>query len=288
MIMGSLFWAVVNGVFRGVTAVGSGHSISHYALISKNLPPTIFRLCSFLVLSNQAIWSTSHVVSHHIYTLTHEDLQDNYPLKRIQPSHPWRAWHTVQHFYIWIIYFFGLPLWSLVDFLGTIQTLFTGKHEMRYFPMARRLENVFSFAALILLTIALPFYFNDFWTALGVSVLSNGAASLTVVLQIVVNHEVTDTLMKVPEKKKIDWGAHQAFTSHNYGVESQFWLHYSGGLNMQVEHHLFPSLYYTHFHAIAPIVQQTLKEFDLPYNTSSGLFEALSKHYEVLKINSKP
>jgi len=109
------------------------------------------------------------------------------------------------------------------------------------------------------------------------------------VIQIAVNHEVPECMSKTdPENKKIDWGTHQVLTSHDFGVTSAFALHFSGGLNMQIEHHLFPSCHYTHYTALAEIVQQACKEFNLPYNNSKHLLEAVSKHYKLLKHCTKP
>jgi len=284
-IMGSLWAAFLYGFVKGVSAVGTGHAMSHYALFKGNWNVVIFRFASPLVLSNVAIWSTSHVISHHIHTLTPHDLQDNYPLKRIQPALPHMWFHRFQHFYVWPIYFLGLPLWTLVDFLATIPTIFTGKHEMRFFPIAQRLENFFVFGTNLLLTVFFPLFFLELYHAITVSIIANATASMIVVLQIMVNHEVTDTMEKLPDGK-IDWGVHQVLTSHNYSVKSPLFLHLSGGLNMQVEHHLFPSVHYVHYHEVAKIVTKTCEEYALPYNTSCNILEALHKHYNVLKINS--
>jgi fatty acid desaturase len=288
-IMGSVIAALVHGFLKGFLAITGGHAMSHFSLFTKgSLNTLVFRFCSPFVLSAHNIWSTSHIVSHHVHTLTHDDLQDNYPVKRIQPSLPFMWFHRFQHVYIWIVYLFGLPLWTFADFFASIPTLFTGKHHMRHLGIAERLENTIGLTINIFITILLPFFFLKFPHALLVCLCSNIPASLMTVIQIAVNHEVPETQNKVdPKNVKIDWGAHQVLTSHNFGVNSKIALHMSGGLNMQVEHHLFPSVHYTHFHAIAPIVQQTCKEFGLTYNTSSSIFEAVKKHYNLLKANSK-
>jgi len=285
-VVGSIFAAVLYGVIRGVTAVTSGHTLSHFSLFRGSANFWLFRLAAPIVLSNVEIWSTSHVISHHVYTLTTEDLQDNYPLKRIQPSMAWKPWHTFQHYYIWLVYSIGLPVWTFVDFLGSIPTIFTGKHEMRRFTMAQRIENFCVFGTNLFLTVYLPFAFHEFYHALLLTFLANAVASAIVVVQISVNHEVPDTMAKVPLDCKLDWGVHQVLTSHNYGVGSKFFLHLSGGLNLQVEHHLFPGMHYTHYFDIAPIVEKCCKDYNLPYNTSAHLWEAVQKHYEVLKFNS--
>lgn len=284
-VLGNIYAAFLYGALKGVAAVGTGHSMSHYSLFKGSWNVIIFRIASPLVLSNPAIWSTSHVVSHHVDTLTATDLQDNYPVKRIQPALPHIWFHKFQHLYMWPIYLLGLPLWTSIDFLGTIPTLFTGKHEMRNFPLAQRIENLIVFTLNLTLTVAFPFFFLDFYHALLVSFISNAVASLIVVLQITVNHEVPETMAKLPDEK-IDWGVHQVLTSHNYSTKSNFFLHASGGLNMQIEHHLFPSLHYAHYHIVADIVREACVEYKLPYNTSTNLFDALRKHHQLLKFNS--
>jgi len=288
-VMGSVIAAIAHGFLKGITAVGAGHCMSHFSLFSwTRLNSLMFRICAPLVISTHEIWSTSHVVSHHIHTLTADDLQDNYPVKRVQPALPWRPWHRFQHFYIWIVYIFGLPLWTGQDFFKTIPTLFTGKHEMRQLPIISRVENFVVIGLNIVLTIFFPFFFLPFWNALAVTLCSNVISSLMLVIQIAVNHEVPETMSKVDPHKKLDWGEHQVLTSHNFGVGSAFALHFSGGLNMQIEHHLFPSVHYTHYPAIGKIVKEACKEFGLPYNTSAHLFEAAYKHYQLLAYCSKP
>jgi len=286
-VLGSIQWALFYGFLKGFTAITTGHALSHFSLFFGAKNVRLFRYFAPFVLSNVEIWSTSHIISHHVLTLTTKDLQDNYPLKRIQPAFPHKPWHRFQHYYIWPVYLLGLPLWTLVDLLATIPTLFTGKHEMRYFTIPQRIENMLQFAFNVFLSILLPFYMLEFYHALGIFLITSAISSLLVVLQISVNHEVPETMNKLPEGK-IDWGIHQVLTSHNYGVDSFLSLHMSGGLNMQIEHHLFPGVHYRYYQEIAPIVKKTCEEYGLPYNTSTDIFDAIRKHYQILKINSTP
>jgi len=285
-VYGSILATVLYGITRGVTAVTAGHTMSHFSLYPGGVNYWIMRLAAPFILSHVEIWSTSHVISHHIYTLTPDDLQDNYPLKRIQPIHPWKPWHRFQHLYIWPIYAIGLPVWTFVDFVSTFPTLFTGRHEMRRFSIPQRIENCIVFTLNIYFTIYLPFAFNEFYKALFISFLANAVASAIVVIQISVNHEVPECMAQVPLDCKLDWGVHQVLTSHDYGVKSKFFLHLSGGLNLQIEHHLFPGIHYRHYYDIVPIVKQACKDYNLPYHESSSLWEAVKKHYAILKFNS--
>jgi fatty acid desaturase len=76
LILGNIAAALLHGFVKGLLAVTAGHQMSHFALFSRiPLNTFIFRVCSPLVLSTHNIWSTSHVISHHIHTLTPDDLQ---------------------------------------------------------------------------------------------------------------------------------------------------------------------------------------------------------------------
>jgi len=289
LVYGSLVAALFQSVLKGYVAVTAGHTASHFSLFPWiEMNSIMFRYCSPIVLSAHQIWSTSHIVSHHIHTLTHDDLQDNYPVKRVQPSLPFLWFHKFQHMYICFIYLLGLPLWTLSDFFDTIVGLHSGKLHFRHLPLSMRIENCVAIGLNVLINIAAPFIFLPFERALPVFLCSNVPSSLMLVLQIAVNHEVPETASADIKKNKLDWGVHQVLTSHNFGVNSSFALHMSGGLNLQIEHHLMPSIHFSHFPEIAPIVKRTCEEFGLPYNTSSNLLEAVSKHYKLLKMNSSP
>jgi linoleoyl-CoA desaturase len=288
-VMGSVGAAVALSVLKAVAAIGPGHSMSHFCLFPRGRWNTlVLRVGSAFLVSNPAIWSASHVQSHHVDTLTRTDMQDHYPLKRIQPALPHRPWHRVQHLYTWIIYLLGLPLWALQDFARSALSLFTGDHATVKFTFAQRVENTVMIGLNLVVTVALPFFFLDWRRALLVCLLVNVPSSFFLVIQIAVNHEVPDTMNKVVTGAPIDWGVHQVLTSHNFAVDSFAALHFSGGLNMQIEHHLFPSVHYSHYPALARIVKQACEEFDLPYNTSCSLWEAMVKHYRVLQMNSVP
>jgi len=288
-IFGSIPAALFLALAKTLGAVGPGHSTSHYSLFPRGRWNMLaFRFFSPFLVSSSPIWNAWHIQSHHIDTLTKGDLQDNYPVKRIQPAHPHRAWHRGQHFYIWIIYLLGLQLWSLQDFLVSASSFFTARFSPVRFPFWQRVESMLVIGFNLVFSVGLPFIFLDWRRALLVCLLANIPSSFFVVIQIVVNHEVPETMSQITADKPIDWGEHQVRTSHNFAPDSLLALHCSGGLNMQIEHHLFPGVHYTHFPEVKKIVQAACVEFGLPYNSSRTLFEAMGKHYRILRLNSVP
>jgi Fatty acid desaturase len=75
---------------------------------------------------------------------------------------------------------------------------------------------------------------------------------------------------------------HQLVTTCNYSPKSRIFSWMIGGLNYQVEHHLFPDICHVHYRKIAPIVKQTAEEFQLPYYSKKTFFHALKAHFQML------
>ena len=125
----------------------------------------------------------------------------------------------------------------------------------------------------------LPFFMLPFGNALIVAILSEMSSSLWFSLQFAVNHETPEACIFADvaaslhvKGGKRDWGIHQVLTSHNYSADSWLALHLSGGLNCQIEHHLFPSVHYKYYKDLSKLVQETCKQFNIPYNASNTFF----------------
>jgi linoleoyl-CoA desaturase len=90
----------------------------------------------------------------------------------------------------------------------------------------------------------------------------------------------------MPDAKGViadDWAAHQMRTTVDFSPGNPVIGWYVGGLNYQIEHHLFPRVSHVHYPAIAPIVERTAREFGLPYNVNRTLLEALRSHFALLR-----
>src|SRR5690606_22588892 len=85
------------------------------------------------------------------------------------------------------------------------------------------------------------------------------------------------------------WAIHQLHTTTNFANKSRFLSWYVGGLNFQIEHHLFPNVCHVHYRNISTIVKDTAKEFDLPYKSAPTFLDAIVGHAKLLKeLGKKP
>lgn len=105
-------------------------------------------------------------------------------------------------------------------------------------------------------------------------------------------HAVGETEHFQPDAKgniENNWAIHQVLTTANFATRNPLWNWYVGGLNHQIEHHLFPQISHVHYAALAPIVRKTANEFGLEYKEYPSFFSALGAHFHYLKdIGKQP
>jgi linoleoyl-CoA desaturase len=150
-----------------------------------------------------------------------------------------------------------------------------------FFLIAFKFVHLFIFVGVPLMV--LPF---AWWvTVLGYfSFLAAAGLTMTVIFQLA--HIVESVAFPLPnEEGKIEnsFLKHQLETTSNFAVNSTLVNFLFGGLNFQVEHHIFPHVCHTHLRKISPIVKQTAEEFGLPYHSNPTFFSAISSHFKTLK-----
>ena len=99
-------------------------------------------------------------------------------------------------------------------------------------------------------------------------------------------HVSEGTEYPVPDEShtlETNWAVHQLLTTSNFGNRSRLLTWYVGGLNFQIEHHLFPNICHVHYESISDIVKETATEFGIPYRTFDTFFGALRGHAKLLK-----
>jgi linoleoyl-CoA desaturase len=117
---------------------------------------------------------------------------------------------------------------------------------------------------------------------------ANAAMGITLSFVFQLAHVVENTEFEhVPldETKHLEtaWAEHQIKTSSNFAMENKVISWFVGGLNYQIEHHLFPRISHVHYPEISKIVQEKCKEFNLPYNQYPTLTQALASHFRVMR-----
>jgi linoleoyl-CoA desaturase len=281
-------WAML-GFFFAMVAVNIGHDAIH-ASYSKN--KWVNKLLSHTFNINGAsayMWTKMHNTAHHTYTNVDgydEDIE-SLPIIRMSPKKELKWIHRFQHFYA--VWFYGLATlsWVLIKdyvkfFKNSVGNFSDEKHPTKeyFYLFFYKLLNYSIFIVIPFLVIDLPWYH----ILLGF-LLMHYVAGFTVAIIFMLAHVVEKAHFIDPDETgqlEHSWTVHQLYTTVNFSTDSWMAAFLTGGLNSQVEHHLYPNICSVHYPEISKIVRKTAHEFGHPYLESS-FTEAVFSHFRFLK-----
>ncbi|GAB3819813.1 fatty acid desaturase family protein [Pontibacter rugosus] len=277
----------------GVAGIGMSvmHDANHGAYSNSKTVNELMGHTLNLVGGSAFNWKLQHNILHHTYTNVvemDEDIQDRLVL-RFNPHSKVKFFHQLQWLYAFVFYGLLTLYWVLAkDFVQYF--LFkkngvnanTTKENRNYLLKLVTMKTIYFFTML-----AVPvLYFNfSFLEVLLGFLLMHFVAGivLTVVFQLA--HTVEGTSHPRPDENgaiENDWAIHQLNTTVNFSRNNKWISWYVGGLNYQIEHHLFPRVCHVHYPAIAPIVRETAAEFGIPYMENETFGQALRSHIATL------
>jgi linoleoyl-CoA desaturase len=133
----------------------------------------------------------------------------------------------------------------------------------------------------------LPMFFHPFWHVVGFFLLVHFVLGFTMAIIFQLAHVVGDNEFPIPHAEtgeiENEWAIHEVQTTANFAPKSKVAAWYCGGLNFQIEHHLFPRICHVHYPAISKIVERTCREFGVSYVSYPTLRAAIAAHYRFLK-----
>ncbi|MFH5884839.1 fatty acid desaturase family protein [Halalkalibaculum sp. DA3122] len=283
----------------GVGMAGIGFSVSHDALhgaYSSN--KYVNRALGYtfdLMGANGYIWKITHNIIHHTYTNIHEHDEDLEVAGfiRLSPHAEWKPIHRVQHILAFLAYSLATFFWVFVkDYKHFLKTNI-GPYKNKSHPVGEWIILFVTKGIYYSYMLVLPMLLLDItWVHLliGFSTLHLTAGLiLGIIFQLA--HVVEGTDHPVPdEENMIDehWMIHEMVTTNNFARDNKALCWFVGGLNFQIEHHLFPGICSVHYPAISHIVEKTANEFGIPYNQHDTFLEAVASHYRTLKKFGDP
>jgi len=281
-------------IISGFGMAGIGMNVMHDAIhgswSEKSWLNKLLGSSIYLLGGHPFTWRIQHNFLHHQYTNLKgldEDVEVR-GLVRLHREEPLKPMHKWQSVYTPFLYGLLTLNWSFTKDITQIirykklgllkrfkmnpskawRTLIIGK--LVYFTVFLIIPLVFSpFAWYLIITGWLLKHFI-------------AGSVLSFVFQLA--HIVGETDQPTWKGENLDTGfmEHQLRTTANFSRKSFFVTWYTGGLNYQVEHHLFPHISHAHYPKIAPIVKATAEEFDLPYNEQSTITVAIIDHIKTL------
>lgn len=288
-------WAVIlTWAFMGVGMAGIGLSIMHdgnHGAFSKNkFVNNMMGFTIHLVGGSDKLWKLQHNVMHHTYTNVEgmdEDI-DGPGFLRFSPNHEHKPIHKYQHYFFFFAYglmTFGWVMWK--DYFQAARFKKNGLFKEKEFRKEMT-KIVLSKVAYFLYVLVIPIVVFDLpvvttlvgWFAM------HFVCSIILSLIFQLAHVMPETDFPMADHKNIisrSWTVHQLHTTANFSQKSRLFSWYIGGLNYQIEHHLFSNICHVHYRKISKIVKETAKEFNVPYYTNGNFISAIGQHYKVMK-----
>lgn len=284
-----LLLAALLGIIIGSIGFNVMHDSCHGAYSSKKWVNTLLGFSLNAIGGNAFFWKQKHNILHHTYTNI-EGVDDDIAqskLLRQSPTQEWMPIHQYQHIYFPVAYAMTIFMWvGLRDFMK----YFTRKiHNTDVQPMDRNEHIIFwvSKALYVVFYIAIPIYFVGFLPWLAGYVTMGVVMSIVIALVFQLAHAVEgpefDSAGLDDKVIETEWAIHQIKTTANFAPKNKIINWFVGGLNFQVEHHLFPRIAHVHYPAISKIVQQKCAEFNLPYHSFPTMTEAIGSHVRTMK-----
>ena len=283
-------------VALAMAAVGFAvqHDGGHGAFSRRGWVNKLAAMSLDLIGASSYLWRWKHGVFHHTYdNVTDVDTDiDTGGIARLSPHQRRRWFHRWQHLYLWLLYAVSASRWHLY---GDVKDVVAGTCGPHRIPRPRGWDLVVFVAgkaASVTLLLGLPMLWHPWWVVLLFYAAVTGMIGviLSVVFQLAHCVEEADFPMPDPQTLRMEnaWALHQVETTVDFARSSWGLTWLLGGLNFQIEHHLFPKICHVHYPVIAPIVEATCKEFGVRYAVHPSFWGGIRSHYRWLRRLGRP
>lgn len=268
------------------------HDACHGSFSTRNWVNYLFGLTNNFLGGNAFLWKLKHNIIHHTYTNIDgvDDDINNMPFIRQCTTQQWKPMHRFQSAYMFLLYGFT----SLFMFFMDYVKYFSKKiHTTPLKEMDLKEHIVFWAGKLffILFYIILPISLLGWSKGLLGLLISQFTMGLTlaIVFQLghVVEHAEFEAAGVDPVKIENEWAIHQIKTTANFAFTNKLATWFFGGLNYQIEHHLFPRISHIHYPAISQIVRDTCVQFGLHYIYFPSTRAAVLSHVRLMNQMGK-
>ena len=284
----------------GMAGIGLSvmHDANHRAYSKNNRVNNILGYFLNLVGGHSLNWKIQHNILHHGFTNVEgydEDI-DAGKVLRLSPHKTRLKIHRWQHLYAWPLYGLMTLTWVISkDFkdifryremgLGAL----AGGSFRRMFTELLIWKLLYFFYTIVLPILLLPV---PWWYIPILFFAAHFVCGFILATIFQTAHVMPTSRYPQPDNHdniQNNWAVHQLQTTTNYSPKSRWFSWFIGGLNYQIEHHLFPNICHVHYKKISSIVQKTARDYNLPYNVQPTFLIALQQHGQMLrKLGKQP
>jgi linoleoyl-CoA desaturase len=270
------------------------HDANHGSYSSKNWVNDTLGLTLNALGGNSFIWRHKHNIIHHTYPNV-DGIDDDIaksPFIRMCSTQPWVPMHRIQHIYTPILYAISSMIWILFQ---DFEKYFKRKVHNTDLQKMKASDHVIFWISKILYIffyIVLPIMLTGWQQGLVFFISLHIGQGFTLAIVFQLAHVVEETefaFAPLAETTVIEneWAIHQLKTTSNFSPKNKVITWFAGGLNYQVEHHLFPRISHIHYPAISHIVKEQCEKFNVPYNCIPSFNLAVRSHFRFIKLLGK-
>lgn len=284
------------GMFCAGIGFNVGHDALHDAYSKKTWVNDLMGHSYTLLGANVYNWKILHNKIHHTYTNVEGadgDLETVKFLRFYEGQEGYRFYHRFQFIYAPFFYALTSLVWVFkkdFDHIFKPQHMLYKKPELPKWEFARL---VFCKLLYLMIFIGLPVLLSPLalGTVLLGFVLMHFVQGLCLAFTFQLGHLVEGPeVIEMPKSGKLpSWHVLQLQGTSNFGTLCPLSAWLFGGLNQQVEHHLFPKVSHVHYPALSKIVKRLAHKHGHPYHEHKTFFHALRSHFRLLrKLGEKP
>lgn len=276
------------GILTSLIGFNVMHDGAHHSFSQKKWLNTAASYTLNFLGANVFLWKTKHNIVHHTYTNipgVDDDIEAGV-FMYLNPTNKKYPLHRFQHLYFPLIYSLLYLYWV---FYADYKKYFSKKVatvKIDSFTIREKwifwLSKIFHLIVFIIVPISVLGWKQ--WTILFLIYALTAGLILSIVFQLA--HVVEETHFPTPDEKNTiqdEWMKHQLKTTANFAMNSKLLTYLLGGLNYQIEHHLFPTISHIHYPEISKIVRQVCQQFNIPYYAHPTMLIAIQSHYKKLK-----
>jgi linoleoyl-CoA desaturase len=281
--------AISLGLAMAAVGFNIQHDAGHQAYSRRRWINKLMALTLDLLGGSSYVWAKKHNLVHHCFVniTGHDDDIDIGIFGRLTPHQQRWRFHRFQHLYLWFLYGL-LPIkWQFYDDFRDVITGGISGHQLRRprgWDLATLIGGKIAFFSLAL---AIPLLLHPVWNVLLFYALASFVQGVTMSVVFQLAHCVEEADFPLPAldtgRMETAWAVHQVETTVDFARGNRVLSWLIGGLNFQIEHHLFPRISHIHYPALAPLVEETCREFGVRYVAHPTFRASIASHYRWLR-----
>ena len=289
------WWALSLAIVMGLGEAGIGmavmHDGAHGSVSKKNWVNGIFASTIILLGSNSTNWKIQHNILHHRFTNIYGFDPDIFSkaVIRLSKHAPLKNYHRFQYIYAFFLY----GLMTFAKLIGDFKQLIHFKKEgllenQRKSYRMEWLKLMVIKSIYLLLIIGLPVWVTSYywWQILIGFFVMHLVAGIVMSTIFQMAHVVEKLEQPLPDEMmeiRKEWMVHQLTVTADFAPNNKFLFWYAGGLNYQIEHHLFQYINHIHYPAISKIVKEKCEKYGIVFHVNKDFSVALKSHVNQLK-----